>query len=108
MHRIDSFGSGVEGEERITVRKKAAASCEDCYFRRAGLCALVLEAPCPTFRAHTRGALSPPRQAPDTGSDLGGLGVAVGQPGGTPAATPVGEEVGTVHEGDPGGAGAPQ
>src|SRR2546421_5064311 len=34
-------------------------------------------------------------QALDTGSDLGGLGVAVGQPGGTPAATPIGEEVGT-------------
>lgn len=43
---------------------KSAATCEDCYFRRAGLCALVLEKPCPTFRAHTKGALSPPRQAP--------------------------------------------
>jgi hypothetical protein len=43
---------------------KSAVTCEDCYFRRAGLCALVLEKPCPTFRAYTKGALSPPRQAP--------------------------------------------
>ena len=32
------------------------ASCEDCYFRRAGLCALRLEEPCPTFRPHAEGA----------------------------------------------------
>lgn len=44
------------------MSKKIEANCEDCYFRRAGLCALVLEAPCPTFRAHSRGSLVPPRQ----------------------------------------------
>ncbi len=44
------------------MSKKAQASCDDCYFRRAGLCALVLEAPCPTFRLHSRGRLTPPRQ----------------------------------------------
>jgi hypothetical protein len=43
---------------------KSAATCEDCYFRKAGLCALILERPCPTFRAFNRGALAPPRQAP--------------------------------------------
>lgn len=43
---------------------KSGRTCEDCYFRRAGLCALVLESACPTFRAHTRGALAPPQQAP--------------------------------------------
>ena len=43
---------------------KNGVTCEDCYFRRAGLCALVLESPCPTFRLHTKGALTPPRQAP--------------------------------------------
>jgi hypothetical protein len=43
--------------------RKTAVTCDDCYFRRAGLCALVLENPCPTFRAHTKGALTPPPQA---------------------------------------------
>jgi hypothetical protein len=37
-------------------------TCNDCYFRRAGLCALALEAPCPTFRTVRRGAIVPPRQ----------------------------------------------
>lgn len=40
----------------------ANVTCSDCYFRRAGLCALPGEAACPTFRAFTRGALAPPRQ----------------------------------------------
>jgi hypothetical protein len=44
------------------MSKTIQASCEDCYFRRAGLCALSLEAPCPTFRPHGRGSLVPPRQ----------------------------------------------
>jgi len=37
-------------------------TCRDCYFQREGLCALQLETPCPTFRHHSRGTLSPPRQ----------------------------------------------
>ena len=44
--------------------KHGAVTCADCYFRRAGLCALALERPCPTFRRATGGTLSPPRQAP--------------------------------------------
>jgi len=44
------------------MAKSAGATCADCYFRRAGLCALATDAPCPTFRAHTRGSLVPPRQ----------------------------------------------
>jgi hypothetical protein len=36
--------------------------CEDCYFRRHGLCALELERACPTFRA-AGGRLQPPHQA---------------------------------------------
>lgn len=42
-------------------------TCEDCYFRRASLCALTLEEPCPIFRHHARGALAPaqpPRLSP--------------------------------------------
>lgn len=42
--------------------KRVQLSCDDCYFRRAGLCALTLEEPCPTFRLHSRGSLVPPRQ----------------------------------------------
>jgi hypothetical protein len=38
------------------------ATCSDCYFRRAGLCALPGETPCPTFRLHTTGRLAPPIQ----------------------------------------------
>jgi hypothetical protein len=44
------------------MSKLAAVTCGDCYFRRAGLCALPTEVPCPTFRAHTRGTLVPPQQ----------------------------------------------
>ena len=44
------------------MAKLANVTCDDCYFRRAGLCALATEQPCPTFRAHTRGAVVPPRQ----------------------------------------------
>jgi hypothetical protein len=44
------------------MSKTSKASCTDCYFRRAGLCALPGDSPCPTFRAATRGSLTPPRQ----------------------------------------------
>jgi hypothetical protein len=44
------------------MSKRGKPTCEDCYFRRAGLCALSPETPCPTFRAVSRGALMPPRQ----------------------------------------------
>jgi hypothetical protein len=40
---------------------KQAPTCEDCYFRLHGLCALALERPCPTFRVAGR-TLEPPRQ----------------------------------------------
>jgi hypothetical protein len=36
-------------------------TCQECYFRRHGLCALNLERPCPTFRAAGR-TLQPPQQ----------------------------------------------
>ena len=44
------------------MSKRTQLSCDDCYFRRAGLCALSPEVPCPTFRAENRGALMRPRQ----------------------------------------------
>jgi hypothetical protein len=44
------------------MSKNAELTCNDCYFRRASLCALPGETPCPTFRLHSRGSLVPPRQ----------------------------------------------
>ncbi len=43
------------------MSKRTEASCNDCYFRRAGLCALPGDTPCPTFRLAAC-ALEPPRQ----------------------------------------------
>jgi hypothetical protein len=45
-----------------TMSKRTNATCSDCYFRRAGLCALPGETVCPTFRAHAMGTLAPPPQ----------------------------------------------
>ncbi len=42
--------------------KRSEASCSDCFFRRAGLCALPGDDPCPTFRRATAGVLTPPLQ----------------------------------------------
>jgi hypothetical protein len=44
------------------MAKKAGATCADCYFRQAGLCALPGDVPCPTFRLAARGTLTPPPQ----------------------------------------------
>ena len=45
------------------MRKLNQLQCKDCYFSQAGLCALQLESPCPTFRYGARGAMTTPRQA---------------------------------------------
>ena len=45
------------------MKKRADLTCDDCYFRRSGLCALPSERPCPTFRAYRREGLAPPPQA---------------------------------------------
>ena len=44
------------------MAKSLIATCNDCYFRREGLCALPGDRPCPTFRAATPGRLTPPKQ----------------------------------------------
>jgi hypothetical protein len=46
------------------MSKRAKVTCSNCYFRRAGLCALPGETVCPTFRVHSSGGLMPPQQAP--------------------------------------------
>ena len=43
------------------MSKKTKATCNDCYFRCAGLCALPGEDVCPTFRMQAPGRLVPPQ-----------------------------------------------
>ncbi len=42
--------------------KPGKATCEDCFFKRNGLCALTECGPCPTFRPDHPDGLRPPRQ----------------------------------------------
>jgi hypothetical protein len=42
--------------------RKKAPSCDGCFFRQNLLCALELEAACPTFRPNRPEGLQPPRQ----------------------------------------------
>jgi hypothetical protein len=44
------------------MSKATGVTCNECYFRREGLCALPGDTPCPTFRLATRGVLIPPPQ----------------------------------------------
>jgi hypothetical protein len=44
-----------------TKESTKCPTCEDCYFRQNMLCALGLDAACPTFRPADRG-LAPERQ----------------------------------------------
>jgi hypothetical protein len=46
----------------MAAKKRIPLTCDDCYFRQKGLCALPGNVPCPTFRASTRGTLAPPQQ----------------------------------------------
>ena len=46
------------------MSKRPQLRCKDCYFHQEALCALQLDAPCPTFRLGAEGNLTPPRQAP--------------------------------------------
>ena len=44
------------------MSKRSKPTCTDCYFGRAGLCALAGETICPTFRAVANGNIVPPPQ----------------------------------------------
>ena len=46
----------------MATKKRTDLTCDDCHFRREGLCALTGNVPCPTFRTATAGELTPPRQ----------------------------------------------
>ena len=45
---------------RMTTRPEI--TCDDCFFRRAELCAIPGNKPCPTFRACKGAELAPPPQ----------------------------------------------
>ncbi len=45
----------------MATKKTKCLKCEDCYFRTNMLCALKLDAPCPTYRPAERG-LAPESQ----------------------------------------------
>ena len=49
-------------DQKGPVSKKTKSTCNDCYFRCAGLCALPGEEICPTFRLMAAGHLAPPPQ----------------------------------------------
>jgi hypothetical protein len=44
------------------MSKRSKPTCSDCYFGRAGLCALAGDTICPTFRAVKKGTLVAPAQ----------------------------------------------
>jgi hypothetical protein len=54
-------GQGEKGRSKQRRRKKVP-TCDDCFFRCHGLCALELDAPCSTFRPNAPQGLVPPRQ----------------------------------------------
>jgi hypothetical protein len=43
------------------VKKRSETTCNDCFFRRADLCAIPGDCICPTFRP-AKASLVPPRQ----------------------------------------------
>jgi hypothetical protein len=46
----------------MAAKKRNNITCDDCFFRRARLCAIAGNVPCPTFRSAIGGELTPPRQ----------------------------------------------
>jgi hypothetical protein len=44
------------------AKTRTQLTCDDCFFRRSGLCALTGNVPCPTFRQAKGGILTPPLQ----------------------------------------------
>ncbi len=59
---IPSRNTLVHTEHAATLSKKTKATCDDCFFRCAGLCAIPGDAVCPTFRLQSQGQLVPPPQ----------------------------------------------
>ncbi len=66
-------------------KSKKVRTCDDCFFRCHGLCALDLREPCSTFRLNRPEGLVPPRQPalllrdPDAAAEVAAAG-AIPQP----------------------------
>ena len=45
----------------MAAKRRSEVTCDDCFFRREGLCALTGNIPCPTFRAASSRGLMPPK-----------------------------------------------
>jgi hypothetical protein len=56
------FVSFIRERQGGILGKRTDLTCQDCYFHKAGLCALLLTSPCPTFRFAERGELARPLQ----------------------------------------------
>jgi hypothetical protein len=52
----------LNAEDGTLPVKQCKVSCEDCFFKRNGLCALMDEVPCTTFRPNHPDGLRPPTQ----------------------------------------------
>jgi len=61
--------------ENMAAKRRSQVTCDDCYFRRSGLCALGGNVTCPTFRAASAGALVPPKQPQLVARPLGRVAV---------------------------------
>jgi len=59
---VEVVGTDVERTFAVARGSARAPSCEDCFFGRAGLCALPEQEPCATFRPHHPDGLRPPEQ----------------------------------------------
>ena len=46
----------------VVSKRACKVTCEDCFFRRNGLCAVSDSAPCATFRPDHPDGLRPPKQ----------------------------------------------
>ena len=57
MASVEGAAKGGAGR-----RAKKSPTCDDCFFRCNGLCALNLGGPCSTFRPNRPEGLVPPRQ----------------------------------------------
>jgi hypothetical protein len=59
---IDEVQGSGDHSSKGPMNKRPDITCDDCYFRREGLCALAVNVPCPTFRLATGRPLAPPPQ----------------------------------------------
>src|SRR3989442_2361767 len=55
LFRSTPVSSGQATRAKELMSKQRRFRCKDCYFHQSSLCALQLDAPCPTFRLGVQG-----------------------------------------------------